>query len=305
MVHVLVGNNFFGMKSAIDKIVTDFKTKNGNLNIEKFDGSENEQADFLASLNSMSLFGDDKLVIIENFETYKSLSEDLNKFLDTVDDQVTLIIVEKQIDKRSSYYKNLKKLPGFKEFGDPSEAGLLAWIKNYTDSLGGQISTADAQYLVDRIGPNQTLLEREITKLVQYSKDVNRQSIDLLTDATPSTKIFDLVDRAFAGRVDQALKIYDDQRAQRVEPQAILGMLIWQMHLVAVCAVSDKSSSQLAAETGLKEFSLSKAKNIAMRMKRSGVEKFLDLLADIEITSKKQTYNLDDGLKLAIISLAN
>lgn len=305
MIYALVGDNFFGMKSAVQKLVVDFKSKNGDLSIERFDGAEDEQANFVASINSMTFFSESKLVIIENLSAYKNLVEDLNKFLDTVDDTTTLIIVEKQIDKRSSYYKALRKLTGFKEFSDPNEHSLATWIKNYVSELGGSINQADAQYLVAKVGLNQTLLEREVTKLVQYSADVNRQTIDLLTDATPSTKIFDLVDRAFAGRVDQALQIYDDQRAQRVEPQAILGMLVWQMHLVAVCAVTDKSSSQIAGETGLKEFSLGKARQIALRMKRSGVEKFLDLLADIELKSKSQTYNLDDGLKMAIISLAN
>lgn len=305
MIHVLVGSNWFGIKSDLDKIVNEFKTKNGDLNIERFDGNEDEQSVFEASLNSVSLFAEEKLVIIENLSNYKKLAEELNKFLDTVDQATILVIVEKQIDKRSSYYKNLKKLAGFKEFNELNEASLVSWIKNYTEERSGDISRVDATYLIDRIGPSQTILEREIVKLLAYDKKITQDTITLLTESTPRSKIFDLVDSAFAGRVDQALKIYDDQRAQRVEPQAILGMLIWQMHLVAICALSEKSASQLSADTGISSFSLNKAYNIAKRMGRGGVEKFIDLLCGIDMTSKKQTYNMDDGLKMAIVSLGN
>lgn len=305
MIKVLVGSNWFGLKQELDKIIKDFEQKYGSLNIERFDCSDCEKSQLLSSLQSVSLFSNEKLIIVENLASFKDITDDLSKFLLSVDQSTDLIIVEKQIDKRSSYYKNLKKLPGFKEFNELEGSNLESWIKKYVAENDGQISAIDTSFLVERVGANQALIERELSKLLAYNKKITHSTIELLTEQTPNSKIFDLVDNVFAGQEAKALKIYDDQRAQSVEPQAILGMFIWQMHLVATCASTTKSVSEISSNTGLNSFTLGKAMKIADRMGKKGVESFIDLLADIELASKTKNFNLDDALKLAIISLKN
>lgn len=304
MVYVFAGSNWFGIKTATDQLVTDFLAKNDQLAIERFDGNEDEQAEFVASLSSVSLFSEQKLVIIHSLSAYKSLADDIEAFLDKIDDDTTLLIIEKQPDKRSSYYKKLSKLASFKEFAELNENTLADWLVQCASDLGGQINRSDAAYLIDRVGNSQTSLDHELNKLVQYNPQVNRQTIDLLTDQTIKSKIFDLVNYAFTGQCQKALQVYDEQRKLRTEPQAILGMLVWQMHLVAVCATSNQPASEIARETKLNSFTLSKSEKIARAMGRGQVSQFLKLLTSIDLTSKKQTYNLDDALKLAIVSLA-
>lgn len=305
MIYAFAGSNWFSLRQEVDSLTNNFMAKNGSLNIEKFDCADKEKSELIASIQSVSLFSEQKLIIVENLFIYKEITEDLNKFLDSIDDTVTFVIVEKTIDKRSSYYKNLKKLPNFKEFNELEGISLENWIKKYVSTKGGDITGSNTRLLIDRVGTNQTFIERELTKLLAYNKDISKQNIELLTDQTPNSKIFDLVDNVFAGREGKALEIYDDQRAQSVEPQAILGMLIWQMHLVATCVATNKSTAEIASSTGLNAFTLGKASKIADRMGKAKVNYFIDLLADIELSSKTKTYNLDDALKLAIVSLKN
>lgn len=305
MIKILVGNNWYGIKSALDEEVQGFLAENSDINIERFYGPDDEINNIKAALSSVSLFSDKKLVIVEQLSAHKETTENLEDFLKLAEGDNLLIIVESNIDKRSSYYKNLKKLEGFSEFNELDEGSLTSWIKNYTTENGGEISPADARYLVMRVGNTQANLQNELTKLLQYDKKITKYTIDLLTEQTPTSTIFSLVDIAFSGDIKKALKLYEEQRSLRIEPQAIFGMLVWQMHLVAVClAAGNKNSSEISADTGINSYVLGKAKNIANRMGKAKIIEYLDLLRDIEKTSRKQTYNFDDAMKLAITKLA-
>ena len=305
MIKIFAGNNWFGIKTALGSETRAFLASNSAINIERFYGPDNQSADIVASLDSLSLFSDKKLVIVELLSVHKEIADNIDEFIAKVDGDTSLIIIEPNIDKRSGYYKNLKKLDGFNEFNELDESKLITWVKEYVGQNSGEITPADAQYLVFRVGASQTNIERELTKLLQYDKKVTKDTIDLLTNQTPASTIFSLVDSAFSGDIKKALKLYDEQISLRVEPQAIFGMLVWQMHIVAVCLASgSKNASEISSETGLNSYVLGKAKNIAMRMGKAKILEYMDLLRDIEKTSRTKTYNFDDAMKLAITKLA-
>ena len=305
MIKVFVGNNWFAIKSALDKEIDVFLSKNSDINIERFYGPEAEYNDVSTSLSSVSLFSENKMVIIEKLSTYKDVTENLTDFLDKVDNQTSLIIIEPNIDKRSTYYKNLKKLDGFSEFNELEENHLCNWIQKFVAEKSGEISFNDARYLVFRVGNNQGNIEKELTKLLQYDKKITKYSIDLQTNQTPNSTIFSLVETAFSGDVKKALKLYEEQRSLKIEPQAIFGMLVWQMHIVAICvSAGTKNATEISNDTGISSYVIGKSKTIADRMGRAKVVEYLDLLAEIEATSRRQTYNFDDAMKLAITKLA-
>ena len=305
MIKIIAGNNWYAVKTEIDKVVVEFLKTGNHLNIERFYGPDGTLADVQAALDSVSLFAEEKLVIVDGLSAHKDALEDLDKFFNQVSDTTTFLVVETDVDKRSSYYKSLKKQQSFSEYNELDEPSLVNWAISFVKDFDGEMNRIDARYLVNRVGLNQTNLEHELRKLVNYDPKITPQNIDLLTDPTPNTTIFNLVETAFAGYPERALNIYDQQRKLKVEPQAIFGMLVWQMHLVAVCAAAgDKSSNQIASETSLNNFTLSKAKNIASKMGSAKVRQYLDFLLNIERTSRRQTYNFDDAMKLAIMKLA-
>lgn len=305
MVTALVGTNWYKVKQSLDDIYTSFARAHGELAVERLQGSDVSLEEIKSITSAVTLFTSDKLVVVYDLSQNKQAAEQVDELIESINDETHLVLVETGMDKRSAYYKRLKKLENFIDCSEPTAIELEKWAIDYIQKSGGELSKADARYLIERIGINQALIERELAKLVQYDPKVSRQSIDELTEQTPTSTIFNLIDLVFAGNVAGALKLYDEQRSQKVEPQAIFGMMVWQMHLVAVCVTAgSRSASDIASETGLNAYSLGKAQAISKRMGKQKVAEFLDLLAEIEMTSKKQTYNLDDALKYAIIKLA-
>ena len=306
MIRILAGSNWFGVKHELDNLVNEFAGANGELAVEKISGVETNLAALSGALQSVSMFQDQKLVVINDLSENKQLAESIEQIIGMVNDPTSLIIVEGKLDKRSNYYKTIKKITGFQEFGEMSEGQLVAWVSDYVKIKNGTISRSNINLLIARVGANQTLLERELEKLTAYNPDITTESIEQLSIQTPTSSIFNLVDMIFSKNAKDALKIYDEQRNMKVEPQAIVGMLVWQIHIVAVCAAAgNKTASQISSDSGISSYAVGKAQNIARNLGTQKIKEFLDLLTEMDIKSKSRVYDLDQALKYAITSIAN
>ncbi len=123
------------------------------------------------------------------------------------------------------------------------------------------------------------------------TKKITRANIDLLTEEAPQSKVFDLLDAAFSGNKKRALKLYAEQRIQKVEPQAILALIGWQLQLIAITKYADgKSSATIAKNAGVSPYPISKAAGLAHKLTD---EKFKQMVQEaFEIDIKKQNNSL-------------
>ena len=190
----------------------------------------------------------------------------------------------------------------FEEFNELDHQSLAKWLVDQTNFQGATLERGDANYLIERVGTNQTLLVNELNKLLTYKLEVTRASIDLLTEPTSHSKVFDLLDMAFSGNKKRALKLYDEQRAQKVEPQLIIGMIAWQLQLIALAKNAGKRTpSQIAADSGMKAYPIEKARGLASRLSNDGLKNLVTEALSIDYKSKTTPLDLDEALKNYIV----
>lgn len=306
MATTLTGNNSFKLHAHLNQLIDEFVSEHGDLALEKLDASEVSYEQMLGAVESLPFMASKKMVMIDDLSLNKEAAEKLGTLVERAGESTDLIIVESKVDKRGTYYKQLKKLTEFNEFNEMDEAQLAGWIVAEAKRMDAVLSHSDANYLVRRVGANQLRLSHELEKLIQYNPAITKQSIDLLTDENPSSTIFNLIDSVFSGNLKQALHIYDEQRQQKVEPQAIHGLLVWQMHAVAIAvsAPVSASSSDIAKESGMSPYVMQKSQRIARAMGRGKVIEFMKLLRDIDYRGKHEIFDYDDALRYAILSLA-
>jgi DNA polymerase-3 subunit delta len=198
----------------------------------------------------------------------------------------------------------LKSKTQLEEFNELDARALASWLSDEAKKQGGQLGFADANYLVERIGANQQMLASELGKLLTYDLQVTRANIDLLTEPTPQGKIFELLDAAYGGNKKRALKLYEEQRAQRVEPQAILAMIAWQLQLLALAKHSKNlPAATVAKDAGLNPYPVTKAKNLAAKISENELNKMVDEALDIDWRGKTTAIDLDEALKTYIVTL--
>lgn len=302
MIYFFAGDNTFELKKTTASMVNMFLVAHGDLALERLDAEEVDINNILESIKSMPFLATNKMVVIANVAT-KDLLEHLLEA--DVPDAIDVIVQIAKLDKRASYYKKLSKHPGYKIFETATPYNLPRWAIAAVEDAGGVISAADARYLIERVGTNQMLLQNEIDKLVAYNSNVTKDSINLLCEPLPQTSVFQLLDAAFAGKKAETEKIYQEQRAQKVEPQQIIGMIAWQLHILAIVKASGNTSADtIAKEAKLNPFVVKKSVGLARSLTLTQIKDLIRTALELDVLLKTKPVDPDQALQNYLLKIS-
>jgi len=305
MIVTLTGQNNFGLRQTLRELVDNFVKEQGDLALERLDGEEVSLEQIKAALTSLPFLASKKMVVLRAPSASKQFAEQAEQLLSDVSEATDVVLVEPKLDKRTAYYKFLKKETDFREFPELDANGLAHWLSNRAKERGGSLSSGDARYLVERVGADQQLLSNELEKLLLYDAKISRANIDLLTEATPQSTVFELLDAAFAGNRQKAAKLYAEQRALKVEPAQIIAMLTWQLHALALLKTAgDRSVDQIAKEAKINPFVIRKSQGIARRLSLAELKKLIGDLLQIDVATKRTSVDADEALQHYLLKLA-
>ncbi len=306
MVTTLTGTNSYTRSHALQVAVKNFEAAEGDMALERIDGEEATIERISEALTSLPFLSNKKMVVLQRGSANKQFAQTAADLLENVPESTEVIVVEPKLDKRSSYYKYLKKSTEYQEFNELDQNGLARWLTQQAKDQQGSLSQSDATYLVARVGQNQQLLDSELTKLMLYSPMVTRQTINALTEATPQSTIFELLEAAFSGNTQRALQLYAEQRALKVEPQQIIAMLAWQLHIVALIKTAgQKSLDSVAAEARVSPYVVKKSSSIARNLSLTELKRLVADLLKIDNRSKRETFDVNAALQHYLLTIAN
>lgn len=306
MITTLTGANDFARTHALNHMVATFVAEHGEFALERLDGEEASSDQMRASLESLPFLTPRKLVVLREPGKQKAFSENVSDILKATTDTTDVIIVEPKLDKRLTYYKTLKKETAFQEFPELDAKGLSAWAMQYAQEQGGSLSSRDASLLIDRIGVNQQMAQHELDKLLAYDNKITAQTIELLTDRLPQSTVFELLDAAFAGKQEQAMALYKEQRALKVEPQAILAMLAWQLHILAIVkAGAPRPVDDIAKAAKLNPFVVRKSQGLVRNLTMARLKQLVAELLELDTRFKRSPIDADDALQLFLLKLSS
>jgi DNA polymerase-3 subunit delta len=304
VVVTLSGENSFAIKNALKEQVNSMVKNQSELAVEQIDCTEVELDRLGSAFNNLNLLSSEKLLILRQPSQNPAIAAALPDLIDNKPDTTQVLIVEPNIDKRSSLYKYLKYSTDFKQMNDLDKSGLVDWLIDFSVSHQAKLSRLDAEYLVSRVGQNQERLANEIKKLAAFSPVIDRSTINQLTEASLSSSIFELIEAAFSGNKSQALKLYEEQRLMHVEPNQIIAMIAWQLHIFLLIKVAPaKRPDDLAREAAIKPYVINKSWATAKRLAYPKLYGMVDQLLQIDILSKTKSINLDDHLCHFILSI--
>lgn len=306
MVITLTGANRFELQRELDGLVRAFLAEHDEFGLERIDGEEAEYDRLSEALTSLPFLADKKLVILRTPGANKQFAENIEALLSGVPESTDAVLVEPKLDKRSAYYKHLKKVTDYREFAELDANGLARWATEAAKAKGGNLSMGDARYLVDRVGASQQLLDQEIDKLILYKADITRQSIEALTEMAPQSTVFELLEAAFGGNSRRAMALYAEQRALKVEPQQIIAMLAWQLHIVALVktAGNGRTPDAIAKEAKVSPYVVKKSGGIARSLSLAELKDQIASLLDIDRRLKRESLDADEALQAYILALA-
>jgi len=300
----ITGENDYARKAELQRLAHAFTAEYGALSLERVDGEDHEFIRIQEALTSLPFLASKKMVVLTRPTASKQFVEQAEALLSDLPETTDLVLVEPKFDKRSSMYKFLKKVSDFREFNKLDGAPLASWLVAEAKTNGATLSSGDARYLIERVGTNQQMLVGEVTKLSLYAPAITRATIDLLTEPTPQSTIFELVDAAFTGQDRQALGLYDEQRRLKVEPIQIVAMLAWQLHVLAlVLAAGDRGSDAIARDAKISPYTVSKTQRLARRVSAARLRTLVNRLVTIDQRSKRESIDLDEALRHYLVAI--
>lgn len=305
MITTLSGDNWFALDEALADIVSEFITEHSDLAVEKLEAEEASFSHIKEALVSLPFLTSKKLIILKEATHSKEFTEQFNELIKEIPDTTDLVIVERHIDKRLSVYKSLKSQTNYQEFNKLDYPSLIDWIVKTVKNRQGSISSVGARYLIERLGQDQILLSNEIDKLLLYDPVITNETIELLTENNPQSTIFQLVESAFKGQPKQTLSLYKEQRELKEEPQKIMSMLVWQLHVLTIIkSGKDKSFDQIIKEAKINPFVARKSQSLASSVDLIDLKRHISQLLQVDLRSKQEKLDLDEALENYLLNLS-
>lgn len=312
MVFILYGTVDYLINKTIDKIVNDNKIDEFNIN--KYDLTNNLLTEIINDASSMSLFGDKKIIIVNNAyiftsSTKKYIEQDLNaleNYLNNINTNTFLIFVvnEEKLDERKKITKLVDKIGKIIECNNVDNITMIKELLN-----DYQMSDQNVKYLLERVGNNSTLLNTEIEKIKIYKdtdKNITKEDIDLLISKSLEVNNFKLINAIINGDKLNALNLYHERIKLNEEPIAIIVTLANQiriMYQVKQLYLDGHTENSIASILKIHPYRVKLANQNSKKYDADKLLTYLKKLADLDINIKTGRIDKTLGLELLIISL--
>ena len=302
MVTALFGENDYEVKQRKAQLIAAYLKKVGSdMGLEQFDSTVNPLV-LWQSITAQPFLVDSKLVILNQPSETAELRDFLTEKFKEVPDTTHLVLIEGKVDKRTGYYKQLKKYG--EEMKPLDERQVIEWVNMTVKDRGGKLGFKQTQELVHRVGTNQWRLHHELEKLLPLG-EVTLEQIKELVDLSARDTIFNLLDELTRGNTRKAVSYYDSLRAQQLDPIYIMSMLTWQMeNILLVATAGQRSDNEIARDAGINPYVVQKTRSVSHSLGRNSLENALELLVNTDEKLKNTSINADEALKLLLINLS-
>jgi DNA polymerase-3 subunit delta len=312
MVYIFYGVNDF----LIGKEVSKLKSSIDSFNFVKYDLENTLLTDIMIDADEISLFGDKKMILVENSYIFtgttnkKLLEQDtspLENYFKNPNPNTILVftIVKDKLDERKKIVKLAKEKGFIREFNkvDDFNKVLETMFQPYL------ISKENIKLFLNRVGENMNLLEQEVNKIKIYKDQdltVTREDILALTTQNIDTDIFNLIDNILMEHKKEAIDSYHEMLKLGEEPIMITILLANQIRLlyqVKVFAKLGYNEKRIADELKVHWYPVRKALSRIQSYSEEKLLQYLYELSDIDIKIKTGLLDKDLALEFFILEV--
>ncbi len=305
MLYLLYGTKTFLMGEELKKITKDFD----EINISKYDLTNDNIKDIIDDALTISLFSDKKLIICENANVFTGVTskdaEIIEKYLNNPNSLTTLVFTlnTDKIDNRKKITKLMKKNGIIKDFSENIDP--VSFVKRKLKDY--EINTMTINLLIDRVGSDLLILENEINKIKLYKdndKKIDENDIINLTTKTSYEDIFKLIDYIIEDNKEKSLEILIEMIKNGEEPIKIIIILANQIRIMYQSKVLLKkglSEKSIADSLSIHPYRVKLALQKGRRYTEDILLNYLSELADIDYGIKSGKINKDLALEMFIL----
>ncbi len=188
------------LEAVLDKILPEAERE---FNWTRFDATTITAEELTANLETGSLFGNTRIILLNEFENASGQIEAaLLRCFNQLPQGVHLIVSAVKLDGRKKSSQELQKRIPVVDCNKLANSDLPVWIKQRAQKMGLELSTEQARLVGERAGADLLRVRTELEKLVVFTgknRKLTEAELEALLPGEPEPDIFGLID-AVAGR---------------------------------------------------------------------------------------------------------
>lgn len=210
---LIVGEDRKIIDFSLYEILNDIEYDENNKII--YDMNVNSFMDVMEEASMVSLFSPIKIIIVNNFviDNIKDNEFDyLDKFINTKNKDVYMILIANKVDARKKNYKIFKDNFKIIDVGEVDNNTILDYVVGRIKNKNFKIDGRNVEYFLSKVGKDINNINSELDKLFIYkeeSKVILREDIDLLVFDNIDNLIYEFTNAILDNDYNKVKVMYD------------------------------------------------------------------------------------------------
>lgn len=264
--------------------------------VTKFAGKETDWKSIRDELLTVSMWGDRRLVIIENADDFVSDNRaTLEKYLEKPAKKSLLVLDVGSFPKTTKLYKAVDKVGLLIECTELQGAELTRWIQaTVKDRFAKQITRDAAMLIPELAGSNLGLLEQELEKLAAYSGErmqIDTDDVNKVVGGWKAETTWTMLNALRDGQLGFALNCLDKLLVAGEAVPKLLGGMVFTFRKLALATEFSRQGLALQvalSKAGVFPRDIAAAESYLRRIGRPRAQQILNWLLETD-------YNLKGG----------
>jgi len=307
MIIFLYGKDSYRSKEKLNEIIKHYRKNHKNeLNLRRLDGKDLIFQDFKNELQTVSMFKEKKLLILNNVFSNEEFKEEFLKNSSNLGKSENVIVFyeDNKAPSNGSLFKFLKKEAKSQEFELLSGQKLRSWLKKEFGKYNTDVDIMVLDKLCEQIGDNLWQLSNEVKKLATFKKNsrLTIKDVDLLVKPKITTDIFKTIDAISLKQKKQALRLLHKHLESGDSPIYLLAMISYQFrNILAIKDLMEKGKPLKQAK--LRPFVAMKSSQQAKQFTFGELKKIYRKIFEVDYNIKTGKLEPQTALDLLITGI--
>lgn len=279
--------------------------------ILEFDATKDDCSLVLSEMDSMSIFDENKLIILENatfLSSKNTTNYEIQPFLSRKDSDCIVIFIcpSDKLDSRKKMVKELSSCSTLYACISLDEKSQKIYLQDKLKEYKVKVDFKTLDWMSARIGLDPLCIENEVKKLSIYSLNPELDDVKALMSIEPMNDVFKMVDAFFNQNGILLMAYYRNFMKLNMTTPAIVGLLASQIRFLFQVRVlmdegytKEKIASSLKAHPYRVQINMQKA----MRFTSEYLLESLSVLSSFDQSMKLGKVDKDEGFEQFCLNL--
>ncbi len=213
----------------------------------------------------LGMAGKRMVVVRSGTDLVDSAPEQLAEYAAAPSSTSVLVLCCEKLDRRRNPGRKLAASAVCVDCSKVRWSDARRWLREEAARHGRKLDSAAGYALVQAVGPNMSVLKRELEKLILYAGDgkvIDQRAVDDIVPESRSRTVYDLSDAIARSAHGEAIALGETLLLHGESPEMVIAFLgvrmreLWQM---ARLARRSTPARQIASEVGVPEFAVKRA----------------------------------------------